>query len=300
MGQPTRLRPAFSLIELLVVIAIIGILLALLLPAIQKVREAADKMHCANNLKQLGIAAHMYESAHNHLPPGYLGPLKPSDEDRSQWVGCLTLLLPYLEQENIYRQIPSNVLNRDSLGPSWWSVTASWNMAQARIPLFHCPSDNVANVSPSWGVAVYFHDWVLYFFWGNPGLGRSNYFGVSGMTGRPGDRYLGLLHNRSRVPLAQVRDGSSNTLLFGEGLPWWFGADDRPFVHAWMGVGALFTEGGLPSDFAFGDFSSRHSGGVQFCFGDGSVRTLRRGIPDETVLWPLSGYQDGLVVNEGY
>src|SRR5262249_10427596 len=142
-----RPRTAFTLIELLVVIAIIAVLIGLLLPAVQKVREAANRMSCSNNLKQIGLAAHSYQSSYGKLPPGYLGPipkdLRPPYEGYTniQWVGCLVYLLPYLEQENIYRQLQVN-WDVKQLGPSWWTNDADWAMAQTRIKLFLCPSDD--------------------------------------------------------------------------------------------------------------------------------------------------------------
>src|SRR5262249_27573379 len=140
-----RQRTAFTLIELLVVIAIIAVLIGLLLPAVQKVREAANRMTCANNLKQIGLAAHNYQATYGKLPPGYLGPVpnesRPPYDDNIQWVGCLVYLLPYLEQENIYRQLQVN-LDVNQLGPNWWTNAANWTMAQTRIKLFLCPSDD--------------------------------------------------------------------------------------------------------------------------------------------------------------
>src|SRR5215470_326300 len=104
----TTPRRGFTLVELLVVIAIIAVLIGLLLPAVQKVREAANRIHCANNLKQLGLACHCYENAHARFPPGYLGPI-PNEKvygphfDRIQHVGLLVYLLPYVEQDSVYR-----------------------------------------------------------------------------------------------------------------------------------------------------------------------------------------------------
>src|SRR5579862_4220844 len=101
-------RRAFTLIELLVVIAIIAILIGLLLPAVQKVREAAARAKCENNLKQIALAAHNYASATTYLPPGWLGPFPNTNQSNSgvfQGVGCLCLLLPYVEQQQLWGEL---------------------------------------------------------------------------------------------------------------------------------------------------------------------------------------------------
>src|SRR5260370_9261524 len=111
---PSKRRSGFTLIELLVVIAIIAVLIGLLLPAIQKVREAAQRMSCANNLKQIALAAHNYDSTFGSLPPGYLGTkpvvgLNDKTANLFQHVGVLTYLLPYMEAGNIYTQLKVNL-----------------------------------------------------------------------------------------------------------------------------------------------------------------------------------------------
>src|SRR5437660_662978 len=155
-----RSRRGFTLIELLVVIAIIAVLIGLLLPAIQKVREAANRMVCTNNLKQLGLAAHNYHSAVGKLPPGYLGPNPNIHTDSSgggpitstldktgpQWVGLLAFLLPYIEQDNIYNLFSTSVVMSPAVfsSPPWFNqvpVSPAWAPAHAIIKTFICPSD---------------------------------------------------------------------------------------------------------------------------------------------------------------
>src|SRR6266704_2883489 len=104
--KPNR-RPGFTLIELLVVIAIIGTLLGLLMPAVQKVREAAARLQCKNNLRQVGLALHNYHDAQLALPPGYVafGSYVDGATDTAPGWGWAALLLPYMEQDPLYRQI---------------------------------------------------------------------------------------------------------------------------------------------------------------------------------------------------
>ena len=335
-------RRAFTLIEILVVIAIITLLLALLLPAIQKVREAANKMLCASNLRQLGLASHNYHNDYNCLPPGILGariqPLITNAE--AQYVGCLAFLLPYLEADTIYRQYADVPVTGISLAletgdVNWWTRPACYAVAQTRFRVFQCPSDTLYE-DTTYGVWLYLYaenagfPGVYRNAPGDQALGRTNYLGVAGLGGRfsapfpapnplglnppPsfGD-YEGIMTNRSNLSLGHITalDGTANTLLYGEGLGG-TGLGPRSTVYSWFGVGCLGTglglgKGNADAIFAGGAeywrFSSRHAAGVQFCFADASVRTVRFGLTswlgfgivnaDWALLQQLAGYQDG-------
>ncbi|MFO0811966.1 MAG: DUF1559 domain-containing protein [Gemmatales bacterium] len=149
-------RKGFTLIELLVVIAIIALLMALLLPAIQKVREAANKMLCGSNMRQIMIAGHNYHNDYNKLPPGYLGPIPvtgqgindPGPPYTGPQIGMLALLLPYLEADNVFKLFASGIeLSLNRTGPNWWNITTPpmTAIAQTQIKTFYCPSDDLRN-----------------------------------------------------------------------------------------------------------------------------------------------------------
>lgn len=345
-------RSGFTLIELLVVIAIIALLMALLLPAIQKVREAANKMLCGSNLRQIATASHNFHGDYNRLPPGHLSVLPRGSTypgaagTNFQYIGSLVFLLPYMEADNIYKQLNINY-NLDwppapgNSSAPWWTTAANQLAAQYKLKMFYCPSDELANVTPTIGGYASYQSsysdggtcWTggnWYYPTGGGGelFGRTNYLGVAGLCDvgiNPNAAiapywggYLGLLHSRSKVTLTNAtnNDGTSNTLLFGESLGGSGGAN-RDYVLTWIACGTLHTLYGLgrgntaynATSARYGarayQFSSMHAAGVQFAFGDASIRTLRFGntptityfnyTSDWSLLNQLAGYRDGYV-----
>src|SRR5262245_17652869 len=195
-----RDRRGFTLIELLVVIAIIAILIGLLLPAVQKVREAAARMKCSNNLRQMGLAAHNYESTFQTLPPG-AGPTPANNPAANSRASVQAVILGYVEQANIY-----NLFNLTQ------DVNAHASNANARVqqvPIYVCPSDpSQANQG---------------------GAGKSNYFGnigaqayVAGSQTSPlgGTFYYipknGAQYDPKGFRITEILDGTSNTAMFAE------------------------------------------------------------------------------------
>ncbi len=274
-------RRAFTLIELLVVIAIIAVLIGLLLPAVQRVREAAARTQCVNNLKQIGLGLQSYHDALRTLPPGYQAGEAYADgaTDTAPGWGWAAFLLPYVEQEPLARSIRFDQ-------PPDQSPAA----AQASIPVYLCPSDTYPPaafaVPDAFGAAVLSVGPISYA--ACCGGDESDTFGP---TGR------GAFSRNSRTRLTDITDGTSQTILIGE-RAWanangtWVGAvpggvlrrgplNPCPgsgaasypaaalaLAHAHLNNATTDTDGGLD------DFSSRHPGGSNFVFADGHVAFL--------------------------
>ena len=312
----TRFRPrsAFTLIELLVVIAIIAILIGLLLPAVQKVREAAARMTCGNNLKQLALSAHNYESAYQRLPDGMTV---------DGW-GPIAQLLPYMEQENLFRLL---TFNPAATTVSQMFFFNSANQAvilgtgtPSKVKTLLCPSSDDGAGSASLNIGIYYGvrgtDWTniqttwssthLGFGGSFPNAGRTHYLPVFG-DWRNGDGYRGSMYWNSKLGIAQISDGSSNTMMFGETHVGRFGAGtpNNQYSYSWSTTGNFLAFGlssGITDNFGGAKFGSMHTNLVQFAFGDGSVRSLRNPAqynvnPGFSTLIAMGGKSDGVIVN---
>jgi len=256
-----RTRSGFTLIELLVVIAIIAVLIGLLLPAVQKVREAAARMSCSNNLKQLALAAHNYESTNSKLPSGFIGPVNPLDTvgpatGHGSQVGVLVMLLPYIEQDNLYRQMsPAYVTpngsmtddNNTNVNMAYWfdnpyPPTLLYTLGKTKVKTFLCPSSpdtepennahgtgvaggfiiggpHVRNLAPSTVVTTGFWYEDYNGVESLMPLAVTHYVGCAGLgkgNNPTWSRYEGIFVDRSAKKVAAIPDGTSNTIMFVE------------------------------------------------------------------------------------
>jgi prepilin-type N-terminal cleavage/methylation domain-containing protein/prepilin-type processing-associated H-X9-DG protein len=264
MTLHSRRPPGFTLIELLVVIAIIAILIALLVPSVQKVREAAARTQCDNNLKQMGVAMHMYHDTYKMFPPAFTKvsvPLAPN-QITNNW-GWSVMLLPFLEQDALYNTLNVSAVNLAQ------SVTT--NQAY---PVFTCPSDPAPPTNAQIAAAL-------------GGYGKSNY-AVSEQVCDGGSTYR----------MTQITDGTSNTLMIGEremttqiGAAWAgrdpatatgtvavVGRPNWPINTRQPGTYAADKAAGQCKSFAW---ASLHLGGANFAFCDGSVRFLSEDIDSD-------------------
>jgi prepilin-type N-terminal cleavage/methylation domain-containing protein len=295
MSKCIMRRAGFTLVELLVVIAIIGVLVALLLPAVQAAREAARRTQCKNNFKQLAIAIHNYHDTHLYLPPGYISS-NPGVAGNSTW--CRTggvqrapwtvLILPFSEQTNLHSKFDFNIVFQDDSN----QMAAVNGAVVVPVKMFQCPSDIRLTNNKTWNS-----------YFGVQGGGAAPDCGNTGCSAA-NERAMyvtGMLYGGSRLGFKNATDGTANVFLLGEsrygGAAWGAsakqdscayarnlaGAQDAINLH--KGQGVHDTRG----------FSSFHPGGCGFAMLDGSVHFVSQNI-DLTIYRQLGQREDGLPV----
>jgi prepilin-type N-terminal cleavage/methylation domain-containing protein/prepilin-type processing-associated H-X9-DG protein len=272
MSREKRRQRGFTLIELLVVIAIIGILIALLLPAVQKVREAAARTSCTNNLKQIGLALHDYHDARRQFPASNTnGPTK-----RHSWV---TFILPYLEQDTLYKRYHFN---------KNWFAPSNNKTVRAPLAIFRCPSVPATNLVDSTFT---------------PNAACGDYAATKGVSPQlvliglvPPTDLRGVMLKNVGTRMTQIRDGTSNTIMVAEdasrpllyqrgnqvagyapGGPW---SDTLgPFFLNGSSFDGTVTPGPCPMNCTNDrEIYSFHDGGANVLLADGSVQFLRSSI----------------------
>jgi prepilin-type N-terminal cleavage/methylation domain-containing protein/prepilin-type processing-associated H-X9-DG protein len=298
-------RSGFTLIELLVVIAIIAILIGLLLPAVQKVRAAAARIQCQNNLKQLAVACHNYHDVNQRLPAS--GPQATYSMGGANW-SWLARILPYVEQQNLYTlmNIPAATLATDNAN----------GLLATPIKTFQCPADgttnlprtNTADIGGKVGQTNYKgvcgDNWI----WGkwknsiqptgsSSGLDNGNgiFYRTDGIPGTPG---------HGPLPIVAISDGTSNTFMIGEDVPLYNRWCAWPYANAAVGTCAIPLNYGIPPNTNPGgagdwnnvySFRSRHTNGANFAYADGSVQFITQSI-STTVYMATATYQGGEAV----
>lgn len=299
-------HPGFTLVELLVVIAIIAILIGLLLPAVQNVREAAARAKCQNNLKQLVLGLHNYHGTEGSFPAGFETPqaylsIYP-DCFNAGWAWC-SFVLPYCEQADLAQQMGVSHSTRFGGGPqTCYPANVPNNLSQTPLKLFRCPSDTGPDLNP----ARLYH-------------AMSNYRGVAGPYTYPDITvsmdFGGIFWQNSNIRITDITDGTSNTLIIGECM-----YDDVSGKTAciWAGFSGWVAPGASSGSVHISDviwyvdnataevngtapqaFSSRHPGGAMFAFADGSIRFFFNSADPNTIRF-LAGRNDGVVVDSPF
>jgi prepilin-type N-terminal cleavage/methylation domain-containing protein/prepilin-type processing-associated H-X9-DG protein len=312
-----RTREGFTLIELLVVIGIISVLIGLLLPAVQRVREAASRLKCQNNLKQIGLALHNYHDRRGCFPPGYISNQVLTDGTGPGW-GWAAHLLPDLEQDTLHRLIDFSLPIVDPVHAP---------VLSANIGFLRCPSDprqdpirasefvNPAGLTADLGRSNYVGCYGNTPFLGEPPEVLTHHLVIDGISGR------GMFYRNSRTRIADITDGTSHTIAVGE-------KSAQNTLASWVGVipGATWqsandeaTYGGIPSNLAAAmtlghacrqhppsaeagvaeDFSAPHPEGVNFLFADGSVHVVKKSVNMQ--VYPFTAtIADGLPVQPDF
>jgi prepilin-type N-terminal cleavage/methylation domain-containing protein len=319
----------FTLIELLVVIAIIAILIGLLLPAVQKVREAAARMTCSNNLKQIGIACHSYHDNNNTLPPAVLvGPGVGWTDENNIGPNWAVLILPYIEQDNLYKQYVTSIQNYQSwVNRSGGGNDQNWRgMRGNRIKTYTCPSEDQAQTTGDRAGG----GWAAGNYAGNEGPGdpgaTANGAGGGNYNGCGSSGGVLVINGGVTLTNLTTQDGSSTTIMINHLRVgpasndmrgrWAFGMPGGS-TTANHGVGDSYgpNDTGCCSDDVLGcndrpDIAmgcwnggygqatgrSKHTGQVLAGMGDGSVRAFRNGI-DQHTWYLINSRNDGQIWN---
>ncbi len=328
LRQRSKRTAGFTLIELLVVVAIIAVLVGLLLPAVQKVREAASRMSCSNNLKQIALAAHNYHSSFNSFPPGVYQVNNPAVHPPYQPVTVFVYLLPYMEQSNLYALWSFS-------SPSSNTVTGNTSNTSNVIKPYVCPSDIIPqnpymqNATTYYGITSYGGNGGTQSY--DPQFATND--GVFFVIG-PGSQTA---PNGKAIRISDITDGTSSTVLFGErshldtnndtystpltaapnfidvmnGVGWWGSSGGR------LASGDVTLSAFAPINYkisapypALGStysaylpyyeqricaFGSGHTGGANFAMADGSVSFIQDSLP-QTTLALLCVRNDGQVI----
>jgi prepilin-type N-terminal cleavage/methylation domain-containing protein/prepilin-type processing-associated H-X9-DG protein len=264
-GPPRAARRGFTLIELLVVIAIIAILIGLLVPAVQKVREAAARTQCINNLKQIALAMHAYQDTYKKLPAGWSTNFGAAPSPYWSW-SCA--ILPYIEQAPLYNQLAPAIPPTAGSGGSLALPTNPANVLMLMpVPVYQCPSDGSQNINPNFG-----------------GYAKNNYVVNRWVLGPDSGS------NPTRMTIQGIRDGSSNTILVGErdmtmnvgGASLIRHNASSCSFEGRMGSG-LSPQPPAGSSWTTSNnerlaYSSLHTGGCNFAFADGSIHFISNSI----------------------
>ena len=279
VGKP---RCAFTLVELLVVIAIIGILVALLLPAVQSARESARRIQCANNLKQIGLAMHSSHTAHEDIPFGW----------NDQGTGWSAMILPQVEQQNLF-----DTLTFAEDGAGNWNAGANLDACQTVLDVFRCPSMSQPQHIDDIGGMVQRVPASYRGCASSIATSDNTATAASGTSGLQEAEQDGMLFGNKMLSFSSVRDGLTNTIMVGESYTDYIDIDGQKY-DVWV-IGSTQVDGngefsefcgstGAPMNIRFSDafdthhrevaFGSYHSGGATFALGDGSVQFISESI----------------------